>query len=203
MSRGKLLQDVMPGETAEITCLAKAPATPGDYGLKVDLVQEGVAWFEDMGSTPLHRVLTVTSDEPTSLPDSRIPDTLQAALSVDKIEPGDGGAATLTVSVTNDGNTLWLSKPKDEPGLPSHRRGFVRLGVQVLTHQNEMVNRDYLHVDLPHELAPSDTVTLTFSVDAADLPDTAGCIKLDMVNEQIAWFEDRGSTPLILPLPLI
>ena len=202
LSRGVLLKDVLPGETTEITCLAKAPATPGEYGLKVDLVQEGVAWFEDMGSTPLHRKLTVTPDEPNSSPDTRIPDALLAVLTVEKVEPGESGTATLTVSVTNDGNTLWLCEPKDEPGLPSHGRGFVRLGVQVISAQHEMVNRDFLHVDLPQEMAPTDSVTLTFEVNTAALPEAAGCLKLDMVDEQIAWFEERGSTPLVLPLPL-
>jgi len=201
-SRGMLLADVMPGETAEISCLAKAPASAGEYDLKVDLVQEGVAWFEDMGSTPLHRSLTVTPDDPATPPDTRIPDTLEAALTVDRIEQGDDGSATLTVSVTNEGDTVWLHEPLDEPGLPSHGRGFVRLGVQVLGARNEMVNRDYLHVDLPRDMAPADSVTLTFAVDTASLPDTAGRLKVDMVNEQIAWFEDRGSTPLVLALPL-
>ncbi len=201
-SRGILMQDVMPGETAEISCLAKVPATSGEYGLKVDLVQEGVAWFEDMGSTPFHTELTVTADEPARPPDTRIPDVLQATLTVDGIEQRGEGTAVLTVSVTNSGNTLWLAEPKDEPGLPSHGRGFVRLGVQVLTHQHEMVDRDLLHVDLPHDVAPGDTVRLSASIDTSALPDAAGCLKLDMVNEQIAWFEDRGSTAIVLPLPL-
>jgi ubiquinone/menaquinone biosynthesis C-methylase UbiE len=200
-SRGKLLDDVLPGETAEVTCLAKAPAAPGEYGLKVDLVQEGVAWFEDMGSTPLHRKLTVTPDEPQTLPDTRIPDELRAGLEVEQIELGEG-TATLTVSVTNEGNTLWLREPKDEPGLPSHGRGFVQLGVQVLTAQHEMVNRDYLHVSLPRDMAPSEQMALTVEVNTAELPEAAGCLKIDMVDEQIAWFEDRGSSPLVLALPL-
>ncbi len=202
LSRGALLQDVMPGETAEITCLAKAPAVPGEYGLKVDLVQEGVAWFEDMGSTPLHRKLSVTEEEPTLPPDTRIPDVLDADLSVDGVENGSDGTAALTVSVVNRGNTVWLSEPREEPGLPSHGRGFVRLGVQVLGAGEEMLNRDFLHVDLPNDMAPSDRATLTFELVTAALPKGAARLKLDMVDEQIAWFEDRGSTPVLLSIPL-
>ncbi|MDP6490838.1 MAG: methyltransferase domain-containing protein [Kiritimatiellia bacterium] len=202
LSRGMLLADVMPGDTAEITCLAKAPAEPGEYGLKVDLVQEGVAWFEDMGSTPLHRKLTVTSDEPASPPDTRIPDSLLAGLSMVRAEAGTDGAATVRVSVSNEGNTLWLHEPKDEPGLPSLQRGFVRLGAQVLASSGEMINRDFMRVDLPSEMAPGDTIELTATIDTSALPEDAGRLKLDMVDEQIVWFEDRGSTPLVLPLPL-
>jgi hypothetical protein len=201
-SRGKLLDDVLPGETAEVTCLAKAPAAAGEYGLKVDLVQEGVAWFEDMGSTPLHQKITVTSDEPTSPPDTRIPDSLLAGLSMVRTEAGADGATILTVSVSNEGDTLWLHEPKEEPGLPSHQRGFVRVGIQVLTAQDEMVNRDFMRVDLPQEMAPGDALELSASIDTFALPDNAGSLKLDMVDEQIVWFEDRGSTPLVLPLPL-
>lgn len=202
LSRGILLEDVMPGQTAAITCLAQAPAAPGTYGLKVDLVQEGVAWFEDMGSTPLHCTLVVTEENPSIPPDTRIPDRLDAALAVERIEKDDAGKAVLTMSVSNRGNTLWLSEPKDEPGLPSHGCGFVRLGVQALTAQGEMINRDVLHVDLPHAMAPSNSVQLKVPVDVTALPAGAGCLKIDMVDEQIAWFEDRGSTPLSLALPL-
>jgi len=44
---------VEPGETLEIEHRFLAPATPGRYELKLDLVDEHVTWFEDQGSTPL------------------------------------------------------------------------------------------------------------------------------------------------------
>jgi hypothetical protein len=36
-----------------------APATPGKYGLKFDLVSEGIDWFENAGSPTITRGLWV------------------------------------------------------------------------------------------------------------------------------------------------
>ena len=44
--------------TLDIEC--PAPLTPGNYRLKVDVVAEGLVWFEDVGSTPATGSITVT-----------------------------------------------------------------------------------------------------------------------------------------------
>jgi SAM-dependent methyltransferase len=49
--RATLPNDIAPGETAVVELEVHAPEKPGSYGLEVDLVQEGVAWFGDRGST--------------------------------------------------------------------------------------------------------------------------------------------------------
>jgi hypothetical protein len=43
--------DVEPGDTVGMGLKATGPAEPGDYLLEVDLVQEGVGWFSERGST--------------------------------------------------------------------------------------------------------------------------------------------------------
>ena len=50
--RAGLPRDVEPGATALADLEVRAPERPGDAVLEVDLVQEGVAWFADHGSTP-------------------------------------------------------------------------------------------------------------------------------------------------------
>lgn len=42
-----------PGATTEIALAVPAVDEPGRYALRVDLVDEGVKWFESLGSTPL------------------------------------------------------------------------------------------------------------------------------------------------------
>jgi len=42
---------VAPGETVAVTCECPAPSEPGVYQFKIDLVAEGVTWFEAAGST--------------------------------------------------------------------------------------------------------------------------------------------------------
>ena len=44
---------VAPGETVQLQIEYAAPRRSGRYTLKLDLVDQHVCWFEDMGSEPL------------------------------------------------------------------------------------------------------------------------------------------------------
>ena len=58
--RGDLLPaDVAPGETVRLSIDFAAPAVPGRYGLSLDLVEEGKAWFSDWGFPPVTLILQV------------------------------------------------------------------------------------------------------------------------------------------------
>ena len=52
-------QEIEPGETATIDLDITAPTRSGPWRLEVDLVDEGVAWFQDRGSRPARRTLVV------------------------------------------------------------------------------------------------------------------------------------------------
>lgn len=54
-----LPRDLAPGEEVVLDVSLQAPADPGDYLLKYDMVVEWVAWFEQRGSPPAERVLEV------------------------------------------------------------------------------------------------------------------------------------------------
>ena len=41
-------KDLKPGEEIQMTLQITAPKQPGDYILSLDMVQEGVAWFDDV-----------------------------------------------------------------------------------------------------------------------------------------------------------
>lgn len=51
--RSALPRDLWPGESAEVPLTIKAPDTPGDYLLEIDMVQEGVTFFKEKDSEPL------------------------------------------------------------------------------------------------------------------------------------------------------
>jgi protein tyrosine/serine phosphatase len=55
-----------PGEELELEVAIWAPPEPGEYELKLDMVDEHVTWFEDQGSPPLLRSLSVRDPEPPS-----------------------------------------------------------------------------------------------------------------------------------------
>jgi hypothetical protein len=44
-------KDLKPGEETEMTIQITAPKQPGEWTMQLDLVQEGVAWFSEKGST--------------------------------------------------------------------------------------------------------------------------------------------------------
>jgi ubiquinone/menaquinone biosynthesis C-methylase UbiE len=54
-----LPRDVRPGESVDLTFECPTPSATGRYRLKFDLVAEGVAWFEAVGSPTESRLLDV------------------------------------------------------------------------------------------------------------------------------------------------
>ncbi len=59
LERPFLPHDVAPGEEVELDVPIRAPATPGQYVIKYDMVDEFRIWFEACGSRPVERTLVV------------------------------------------------------------------------------------------------------------------------------------------------
>ncbi len=197
--RGQLRRDVLPGETIDIVSLLRAPTTQGMYRIKVDLVQEAVAWFEDLGCTPVWLELEVGPPLPGVHTDSRIPGQLTAEIHP---EGGISPNGLLAVRVRNTGDTIWLNEPASETGMPPSTTGFVTLGAQLLDSARNLLNRDFYRLPLGCHIEPGQEVRLILALGdrVAGLPPGACFLKLDMVDEGIAWFESRGSKPAIVPL---
>jgi hypothetical protein len=49
-----------PGEAITLTFECPMPATPGQYGFKIDLVAEGMTWFETAGSPAVSQSVIVS-----------------------------------------------------------------------------------------------------------------------------------------------
>jgi MoaA/NifB/PqqE/SkfB family radical SAM enzyme len=58
-ARAWLPADLPPGASTDVTIDIPAPAAPGRYGLKFDLVSEGIDWFEACGSQTTTKDLIV------------------------------------------------------------------------------------------------------------------------------------------------
>ena len=52
-SRSTLSADLAPGAETDMKLTVKAPQTPGEYILEIDMVHEGVTWFKERGAKPL------------------------------------------------------------------------------------------------------------------------------------------------------
>ena len=58
--RGHLSRSVYPGDTLPVEITLVAPATPGRYQVKLDMVDECIVWFEHRGACPVFVSLEVT-----------------------------------------------------------------------------------------------------------------------------------------------
>jgi len=104
-----------------------------------------------------------------------------------------GATVELQVAVRNTGDTLWLSRP-------SPTGGYVTLGTQMLDDQYIFLSDTLERTLLPYDLGAGSRVTLRHRFTAPTEPGSYQ-VKLDLVDELVTWFEERGeSQPLLFPL---
>ncbi len=97
--------------------------------------------------------------------------------------PGD--TVTIDVEVTNRNATVWLREGR-------RGRGYVRLGAHLVSRAGEMLQVDFGRAALPADVPMNASARAALAVQA---PAVAGSyiVRLDMVNEGIAWFAEGGS----------
>jgi 2-polyprenyl-3-methyl-5-hydroxy-6-metoxy-1,4-benzoquinol methylase len=134
----------------------------------------------------------------SSVPDSRAPGQLRAELTVqsswpEQFRPNEIFALSLTIK--NVGDTLWL-------GGRYVRRGAVMLAVQILDLNGLVVDEFHGEPSLPRAVAPGDMSHVTIE---HACPSAAGdyILKIDLVDEHVCWFGERGSSILRLPLRVV
>jgi 2-polyprenyl-3-methyl-5-hydroxy-6-metoxy-1,4-benzoquinol methylase len=130
----------------------------------------------------------------SSVPDSRAPATLKAAIHLARplkqaIRPG--GTFAVRLNVTNTGDTLWL-------GGNYMRPGAVMLGVKVLDADGNIFDEFHGEPALPRAMAPGEEALAVIERAAPAKPGSYS-MKIDLVDQHICWFEERGSQPVVLP----
>jgi 2-polyprenyl-3-methyl-5-hydroxy-6-metoxy-1,4-benzoquinol methylase/glycosyltransferase involved in cell wall biosynthesis len=136
--------------------------------------------------------IKVTADGPaSSVPDSRAPGVLRAEFSLvesPRREVAAGSQFNLAITIKNAGDTLWLNGQ-------SLRAGVVMPGVKVAAESGEIVSEVHGHPMLPRAVAPGQTIAMNIPCPA---PLVSGSYtgKIDLVDQHVCWFEERGSQPL-------
>ena len=128
-------------------------------------------------------------------PTTRRPKVLRARVEVagpSEVRVRAGESRQMTVKVTNDGDTRWLSTMGE---------GWTRVGGHLyrVSESREMLDFDWLRVDLPTDVSPKHSVELTFTLPPIASPGRYEVV-IDAVVEGLVWFEPRGSTPLAIAL---
>jgi glycosyltransferase involved in cell wall biosynthesis/SAM-dependent methyltransferase len=139
------------------------------------------------------KVVTRMGRRASSVPDSRAPSRPHAVMSFaeswpEEVRPGDLLKASLHVE--NAGDTLWLTGAAE-------RAGSVMLGARISDERGAVVWERHGTPPLPRPLAPGAGVTLQFVLTAPRAPGLYA-LKLDLVAQHVCWFEERGSTPLVV-----
>lgn len=123
------------------------------------------------------------------LPDSAFKAQVTAAGPPQKLARGD--RADVTVRVRNTGDAVWPVRGREGDGVFQ-----VNLGDRWIDSKGRDVKVDE-RVFLPRAVKPGEEVELPLAIVA---PDAAGdyVVEVDMVQEGVAWFFQKGSQPLRL-----
>jgi len=181
--RSPLPSDVQPNAEVTVPVTVFAPPFPGSYLLQFDVVYEGQFWFSQRGANVLEKRVAAPFDFSVRY-------GVPASVSLPA-----GLEATVPVSVTNAGTTLW----------PSNGRAAINLGTHWYRPDGSIVEWDGLRTPLPQDLAPGQTVTVQARVRAPSAHGTYQ-LRFDMVYEGLTWFSSQsqamGSTAATSRAPI-
>ena len=135
-----------------------------------------------------------TPNGPALIPDSRTPSLLQAELKLKSdwiTQTTPGSMMEAAIEVANTGDTLWLVSR-------APLTGRIKVGLKILNSYGEPIFESHGAPPIQQALAPGEKIPLAINIKA---PKNAGqyTLKIDLVNQNICWFEEHGSKPLLLP----
>jgi hypothetical protein len=152
-----------------VSLLVLPPARPGLYTLRLDLVEEGVAWFSDQGVTPVDLPYAVS----TGAGASYRPATSYATIAT-------GLPATLPVALTNTGTRPWIASGANPVRLSYH---WLRDGA--------LVEWDGARSSLAADVPPGANVVVSLLVVPPASPGLY-LLRVDLVEEGVGWFSDEA-----------
>ncbi|HEY6204045.1 MAG TPA: SpoIID/LytB domain-containing protein, partial [Candidatus Limnocylindria bacterium] len=169
-ARTPLGADVLPGASKDLSITFITPGQSGSYTLVVDLVREGIGWFEGTGSPPARVPLSVTSGFTAGYAGTTTP----AQVTI-------GAQIALSTTVLNYGPRAWSASGPNKVSLSYH----------ITTAAGDMVVWDGARGVLPNDVPPFSQVTVPITV---AVPQGVGdyVISWDLVLEGVAWFSSTG-----------
>ncbi|HEX3557969.1 MAG TPA: methyltransferase domain-containing protein [Pyrinomonadaceae bacterium] len=134
----------------------------------------------------------------STVPDSRRPGTLAARFQLlapapARVAPGE--MLVVPLAIENTGDTLWLTDQTARPGV-------VMPAVRVFDREGALVSEFHGEPLLPRAVAPGETVELKIEY-VASRRGGAYTLKLDLVDQHVCWFEQRGSEPLLIRFDVV
>ncbi|MBF0532152.1 MAG: hypothetical protein HQL23_03540 [Candidatus Omnitrophica bacterium] len=170
LSRVELSKDVNPGETAQFNFNVTAPAKPGNYNFQWKMMQEGIQWFGETTPNKVITVIPVPKPNDSKYITQTAPDNMIA-----------GGNYQVSVTLQNTGSNTWK------------KADAFRLSTQNWPGNNIW---GLTRVEMPKDVAPNETVVLTFSVTAPAKPGNYN-LQWKMMQEGVQWFGETTPNKVI------
>ena len=104
-----------------------------------------------------------------------------------------GSRFELIVRVKNLSDVTWSATGAE------HHQFWLRLGNHWLDEQKQVVRFDDGRTSLPWDIGPGEEIDLFLTIDVPKAPGRY-LLELDMVQERVSWFKDRGSESSVLPI---
>ncbi|MEP7198183.1 MAG: NBR1-Ig-like domain-containing protein, partial [Chloroflexota bacterium] len=193
-ARTPLPRDIQPGEQVTLTnARIIAPQNVGPLTLRLDMVEEGVAWFADRGSTARNKTVVVVRGGVVELP------TFAYTVTNSNI-PASFARNTATpcvLTIRNDGSKTWHAGGAHPVTLGFH---WYRPNAT-----QETLVAQPVRVAVPRDVATGDSVTLTIGVLAPFLPGAYNLL-FEMVEEGVTEFRAASAssneplTPFVKPV---
>jgi len=181
---------------ARVVVAANAPLAEVDVArLRPFMGGRGFAqyWKNLCAALDGHHYLLLFAGDPA--PTTRRPKRLKAILmaSTSGLPMSAGKPAAVDLDLHNAGDTRWLSTPSQP--------GWTRLGAHLYRGDasRTLVDFDWLRVELPREVAPNETVRVRATLPEITEPGDY-LVTFDLVIEGKAWFSDRDSVSVDLPI---
>jgi glycosyltransferase involved in cell wall biosynthesis/SAM-dependent methyltransferase len=128
----------------------------------------------------------------TTVPDSRSPGVLRAQLELSEelppaVEPN--AKIELPLSIRNLGDTLWLTGQ-------TVRAGLVMPGIRIFDQHGSIISESHGPL-LPRAVAPGQSLAVNLEFIAPPDPGKYK-LKIDLVDQHVCWFEEKGSEALVM-----
>ncbi len=130
----------------------------------------------------------------STVPDSRRPNVAHASIVLRNKLPqsfAPNEDFKLSLSLINLGDTVWLTGQ-------TFRDGLVMPGVKIVDVDGQVAVESHGPL-LPRCVAPGRSITLDVHLNAPAQPGMYS-LKIDLVDQNVCWFEERGSEPLVLEI---
>ena len=131
----------------------------------------------------------VTAKTPGPLPDNGF--KAEVTLSDDALKLRAGQKETVAIKVKNTSDVVWWQRGA-EINTRSDNQFYIAAGSRWRDKEGKPTNEPEGHNGIPKDLRPGDTAEMTLDITA---PKTPGewILELDMVQEGVSWFGDKGS----------